>query len=140
MQIMSMSSILQAQSAADLKRYKADREQWAAEKSDLNSTVKLLKKSQETASLFAVTLAASGKSIEEQNMADEVELAAMSSDKLKEEIMNLRRNVRDAVSVINTMRDEGSTITRLTCELGAAGDRLVQLGVVPLGSSSEADA
>ena len=131
LQIMAMSSKLQAQGAIDLKKYKADREAWAAQKGELEQKILDLEKAHGTASIFAATLAASGKTIEEQNVVDETELANMSFDKLKDEILRLRRNFREASTVIQTIREEGSAITKLTDELGAAGERLMQLGVVP---------
>ena len=135
LQIMAMSSKLQAQGAIDLKKYKADREVWAAQKGELEQKILDLEKAHGTASIFAATLAASGKTIEEQNVIDEAELANMSFDKLKDEILTLRRSVREASTVIQTMREEGSAITKLTVELGAAGERLMLLGMVSSPSS-----
>lgn len=74
-QIISMSYTWQAQSATNLKRYKADREIWASKRADLDNKVKA---TQETISLVVATLAGSDKINEEQSKADKVDLATMA--------------------------------------------------------------
>ena len=128
MQIMSMSSRLQAQSAADLKKWKSDRDEWAQEKEELLAKVATLEKTGGVARVHKPELNKAGQSVDEQNAADEAELSTMSFDRLKEEITFLRRSKREAEVVIQAFRDEGGVISRLIEELGSAGERLLKIG------------
>ena len=138
MQIMSMSSKLQAQGATDLKKYKKDRETWSAEKDELVAKIKQLEKS--AGSMLRHDLshrssdgAAAGTGDQERESAEteEAELSGMSFERLKEEILALRRSKREAEMLIQGFKDEGGVIHRLTKELSTAGERLSRIGMPP---------
>lgn len=127
MQIMAMSSKLQAQSASDLKKWKTDRDDWSKEKDDLVTRIASLEKSAGQILRHDISHGANGDSEGAEN--EEAELSGMSFERLKEEIMSLRRGKREAESLVQALRDEGGAIRKLTEELSSAGERLTRIGM-----------
>lgn len=125
MQIMAMSSRLQEKGAVELKKYKADREDWSKEKDDLLARITSLENS--AGQLPKHDLDHQAQTSDEQTQSEEAELSAMSFERLKEEITSLRRGKRDAESLIRAFKDEGSVIRKLTEELTGAGERLAKI-------------
>ena len=129
MQIMSMSSRLQAQSAVDLKKWKTDRDAWSAEKDELLLRITGLEKS--AGNIMKHNNNGTRASTSEgPSESEEAELSGMSFEKLKEEILSLRRGKREADSLLQAYKEEGSVIYKLTEELHSAGERLTKMGAI----------
>ena len=148
MQIMAMSSKLQAQSASDLKKWKGDREEWASEKDELLKRIEKMEKEaghllkhdfSHGASEAAPLRNESGNNDSSEGTAApdhgqmekeeaEEELSSMSLERLKEEVLSLRRSKREAQSLVQAFRDESGAIRKIAEELGSMGERLVRIG------------
>ena len=126
MQIMAMSSRLQAQGAADQKKWKTDRDEWSAEKDKLLLRIAALEKSAGSVLKHDSSHCANGA---EDGARDEAELSSMSFEKLKEEILSLRRSRREAEVLIQTFRDESLAVQKLAREIDSTSDRLMKIGL-----------
>ena len=158
MQIMAMSSRLQAQSASDLKKWKGDREEWASEKDELLARIgkmekeagHLLKhdfshrssgspsspaknKNSGDSEAPAGGAAVSGIDYMETDEVEAEELSTMSSERLKEEVLALRRSKREAEALVQAFRDESGAIRKIAEELASAGERMGRIGAVDGG-------
>ena len=124
MQIMAMSSKLQAQGSLDQKKWKADRDEWSTERDKLLAQIASLEKS--AGSILKHDLSHTPRGAEGET--EEAELSGMSFERLKEEIMSLRRSKRETESLVQAFKDEGNAIRQLTEQLSAAGERLTKIG------------
>lgn len=118
MQIMAMSSRLQAQGAADMKRWKGEKEEWEKEKEDYKKRIQELDtqhspggQSRERDGPTQSHAADASESTQQSSSvsSDDV-LKSTSLDTLRAEMIRLRRNYRD---MENTLRDLQSETSRI---------------------------
>ena len=138
MQIMAMSSKLQAQSAADLKKWKADRDSWTEEKEKLLARIARLEDI--STSVDADRLGDRQNVVpadmtgsvhihdSERNISSgpdvEDNLSSMSSEQLRTEVVRLRKGKRESDSLVRAYREESDKMNRVLIDLGDIGQRL----------------
>ena len=135
MQIMGMSSRLQAQAAADLKKWKTDRDEWQREKESLLSRiVSLENKTHGSTGLAAPTEPtftldrqsydeAFVKGAEKKFASGDV-LMSDSVDLLRAEILKLRAGYREAEGSLQAWRIDSLYLDEMFGKIGIIGERM----------------
>ena len=128
MQIMAMSSKLQAQGSVDQKKWKSDRDEWTAEKDRLLARIANLEKSAGQILKHDHDGEHGLQTQDSRNRSEEAELSGLSFERLKEEIISLRRGKRESDTLLQAYKDETGALRKLTEELSAVGERLTKMG------------
>ena len=148
MQIVALSSKLQAQSTADERKWKADRESWIEEKGKLSARIAALEglsisgetqRPESQPDFVAVSDVASVQATESSRDngmsspgANDL-LASMSLEQLKSEVARLRKEKHDADSLIRAYREERDKMHRVLAELGGIGERMKRIDLGATG-------
>ncbi|KAI9839149.1 MAG: hypothetical protein M1819_003142 [Sarea resinae] len=140
MKIMGMASKLEAQGAADRKKWKDKEDEWRKERDELKDSVKRLQEACEK------HFGASGKmpqniefgkdpaslnqrllpdSSPEHFKAENDVLNSNSVDDLRSEVIRLRRKCHDLDAVLRDFKSEGHRIEQATQALGKVGTRII---------------
>ena len=129
---MAMSSKLQAQAAEDLKRWKADRALWEAEKSTLVSNIRSLELGRDAPGSrehdAPSTDDASATSLlparpDHASHGDEP-AASSSVAALQAEVALLRKSRDEAEAELRAWRDDGTQVEAVLEKLGSVGERM----------------
>jgi chromosome segregation ATPase len=120
MQIMAMSSRLQAQGVSDSRRWKAEKEKWEKEKQELTKRIKNLEAAssltRESDSgqpiSFGITTASASAGFEfhTSSSATDDALASTSLTTLRSEIIRLRKCCQEMESMLNGFADEAKDL------------------------------
>ncbi|MCJ1378212.1 hypothetical protein MMC17_001308 [Xylographa soralifera] len=135
MQIMGMSSRLQAQAAADLKKWKSDRDDWQKEKEFLRVKAANLEADAQVSrdppapmplSFTSSRQSPSGASIEatETNIDSGDVLMSNSVEMLRAEIVKLRKDSREAEDCLQRWRTDSFHLEEIVGELNLIGNRM----------------
>ena len=140
MQIMAMSSKLQAQGAADLKKWKAERDEWCQEKEELTSKLAVLQRDQGvrsrqgatthpgaggTSSTVRNTISDDGSSNQVPVRDDTGDVINQSSlDVLRGEVKRLRGHCQNLETALLDLRMESEHIDDVIQTLGGIGKRM----------------
>lgn len=147
MQIMGMSSRLQAQGAADLKKWKSDKDDWETEKEALLSKIEGLENSGATTPKILPTSDSESAPGEQHPPARLVtdtvkagiksgdELVSESVETLHKEISRLRKNCLEVEMSLQAHRDDSMQIDEILGKLGTIGDRMRRRTKPKLGST-----
>ena len=139
MKIMGMSSKLQSQSAADLKKWKSDREAWQMEREDLLARL-AVRATREgvssdapqpaTTAVSAVLPPQEVVSAEEPPTCIESEdaLASECVKALREEVLQLRKSCDEAHVALEAWREDSGDLKDLSGRLAALGERMQARG------------
>ena len=128
MQIMEMSTKLQALSAADQKKWKADREAWGQERENLIRRIADLERSQRRGDGSAnPSREGTGFAVNEPSSShDEANDVTMSNDvdSLREEIVRLRKIKWENEVLVQAYKTKIGNMSRLLDELGGVGEKM----------------
>ncbi|KAK2807501.1 hypothetical protein FQN50_005369 [Emmonsiellopsis sp. PD_5] len=134
MQIMAMSSRLQAQGASDMKRWKAEKEGWENEKRQLQERVKELEATIPTRALESSVSTEDERSGESWPSDTDI-LTSTSLEKLRSEVMRLRARCRDLGTVLTEFKDEaerlGSAVQQFTLFSNRFRAKTEPVGLLP---------
>lgn len=141
MQIMAMSSRLQAQGASDAQRWKAEREQWELDKEAFTMQIEHLECEKQA---LLRTLRASGLS--DSSLRHELSTTATgtlesteaqaSRGILREEIQELRIKCNNLEAALQAIRHESGNFGQAFAKLGSIGRRLQQHLQMPHNEAS----
>jgi hypothetical protein len=148
MQIMSHSSRLQAQGAADLKRWKTEKEEWEKERAELTTRIHKLEAESPTRNTGAPPFSSGRSEPREAQLSaaagrdpNPTELdTILSSDSLevlKAEVIRLRQTCHEMELTLQDLRDEANRIEQVMQDFGRIGKRIsskAQHGIQQFGS------
>ena len=135
MQIMGMSSRLQAQAAADLKKWKSDRDDWQKEKEFLLNKVTIMETDAQGSTVppaptppnfTSSKQAPRGATVEatKTNVDPGDVLMSSSVEVLRAEILKLREGSREAETSLQSWRTDSLHLEEILGKLNIIGDRM----------------
>jgi hypothetical protein len=132
MQIMSMSSRLQEQGAAELKKWKQDRDTWQQEKDQLLSQIavltdngKLSVRSNQDGGAPATSIEAEESGTRSQAGSPDV-LHSPSVESLRADVVRLRARNHAVETLLQSWAEDSDRLDKLLQGLGEVGDRMRQ--------------
>ncbi|MCJ1438772.1 hypothetical protein MMC27_008162 [Xylographa pallens] len=140
MQIMGMSSRLQAQAAADLKKWKSDRDDWQKEKEFLLKKVAILEADAQESTTLPASLPPNftsnrqpppGVAVEatKTNVGSGDVLMSTSVEVLRAEILKLRKGSREAENSLQCWRTDSLHLEEILGKLNIIGDRMKERAI-----------
>lgn len=151
MQIMSHSSRLQAQGAADLKRWKTEKEEWEKERGELQSRIEELEADSPAGTYCGPMLSSGrnepweGRSIGSTERTlkpagPDTILSSTSLEVLRAEVIRLRNTCREMELTLQDLKDEANRIEQVMHDFGSIGKRIstkAAHGIQQFGSARE---